>query len=74
MVKKKFGFLVEIVDFNNNKIINYTNLLYPIIYYYSRIQDNETGQFQLTTKILDYKLCNETSLAKESNIHQIRMI
>ena len=71
--KEKIWIPWRIVDFNNNKIINYTNLLYPIIYYYSRIQDNETGQFHLTTKILDYKLCNETSLAKESNIHQINV-
>ena len=71
--KEKIWIPWRIVDFNNNKIINYTNLLYPIIYYYSRTYNNETGQFHLTTKILDYKLCNETSLAKESNIYQINV-
>ena len=71
--KEKIWIPWRIVDFNNNKIINYTNLLYPIIHYYSRTHNNETGQFNLTTKILDYKLCNETSLAKESNIYQIKV-
>jgi hypothetical protein len=71
--KEKIWIPWRIVNFNNNSIINYTNLLYPIIYYYSRTHNNETGQFHLTTKILDYKLCNETSLAKESNIYQINV-
>jgi len=71
--KEKIWIPWRIVDFNNNKMINYTNLLYPIINYYSRTQDNETGQFHLTTKILDYKLCNETTLAKERNIYQINV-
>ena len=61
----------RIVDYNNNESVNHTNLLYPMIYYYSRTKNDKTRQFHLTTKILDYKLCNETSMVNESDIYQI---
>ena len=61
----------RIVDFNNNESVNHTNLLYPMIYYYSRTKNDKTREFHLTTKILDYKLCSETSMANESDIFKI---
>ena len=61
----------RIVDYNNNESVNHTNLLYPIIYYYSRTKDDKTREFHLKTKILDYKLCSETSMVNESDIYQI---
>ena len=61
----------RIVDYNNNESVNHTNLLYPIINYYSRTKNDKTREFDLTTKILDYKLCSETSMVNESDIYQI---
>ena len=61
----------RIVDYNNNENVNHTNLLYPIIYYYSRTKNNKTREFHLTTKVLDYKLCNETSMVNDSDIYKI---
>ena len=40
----------RIVDYNNNESVNHTNLLYPIIYYYSRTKDDKTREFHLKTK------------------------
>ena len=61
----------RIVDFNNNKLVNHTGLLFPIIYYKSGIKDNITNKFIITTKILNYKLCSETSMAYKNNIDLI---
>ena len=61
----------RIVDYNNNEFVNHTGILYPIIYYYSGIKENNSKDFNLTKKILNYKLCNETSMAYESNVHFI---
>ena len=61
----------RIVDYNNNEYINHTGLLFPIIYYYSGTKNNDTNNFNLTSKLLNYKLCSETSMANENNIYQI---
>ena len=61
----------RIVDYNNNEFINHTGLLYPIISYYSGIKYKNSKDFNLTKKILNYKLCNETSMIYESNVYQI---
>ena len=61
----------RIVDYNNNEFINHTGLLYPIISYYSGIKYENSKDFNLTKKILNYKLCNETSMINESNVYQI---
>jgi hypothetical protein len=61
----------RISDYNNNEFINHTGLLYPIIYYYSGIKKNNTKDYNLTRKKLNYKLCNETSMVNRSNIYYI---
>ena len=61
----------RISDYNNNEFINHTGLLYPIITYYSGRKFQDSKDFNFTKKILNYKLCNETSLNYESNIDQI---
>ena len=61
----------RIVDYNNNKYINHTGILFPIIYYYSGKRDEKTKDFNLYKKILHYKLCNETTMAFENNTHKI---
>ena len=69
--KEKVWLPWRIVDYNNNQYVNHTGLLFPIIYYYSGIKDEKTKKFNLTSKIISYKLCNETGMGKESVIHQI---
>ena len=69
--KEKIWIPWRIVDYNNNEYVNHTGLLFPIIYYYSGIKDNITKNFNLTSKILNYKLCNETSMSNYNNIYQI---
>ena len=69
--KEKIWIPWRIVDYNNNEYVNHTGLLFPIIYYYSGVKDKETKSFNLTSKILNYKLCNETSMPNYNNIYQI---
>ena len=61
----------RIVDYNNNKLVNHTGILFPIIYYKSGIKNNITNNFSVTTKALNYKLCSETSMAYKDNIYLI---
>ena len=69
--KEKIWIPWRIVDYNNNEYINHTGILHPIIYYHTGIKDKETKKFNLTKKILNYKLCNETSMMEEKNIFSI---
>ena len=46
----------------NTEIINFTGLLYPIIYYYYGERDVATNEMPYDYKILNYTLCNETNL------------
>ena len=69
--KEKIWIPWRIVDYNNNEYINHTGILYPIIYYYTGIKDEETKKFNLTKKIINYKLCNETEMMEEKNIFSI---
>jgi len=71
--KEKIWIPWRISDYNNNEFVNHTGLLYPIIYYYSRKKDNNTKDFNLTTKKLNYKLCSETSMISETKIYQINV-
>ena len=69
--KEKIWIPWRIVDYNNNNYINHTGILFPIIYYYTGYRDKVTKQFNLTTKILNYELCNKTSMANNSNIYKL---
>ena len=68
--KEKIWIPWRIVDYNNNEYVNHSGILFPIIYYYSGIKNNNSKNFDITTKILNYKLCNETSMA-QNDIFQI---
>jgi len=61
----------RIVDYNNNEFVNHSGLLYPIIYYYSGIKNEHSKDFNLSFTTLNYTLCNETSMSKNSNLYQI---
>ena len=69
--KEKIWIPWRIVDYNNNEFINHTGLLFPIIYYISKTKNSETKKFHLTKQLLNYKLCNETSMVNENYFHKI---
>ena len=69
--KEKIWIPWRIVDYNNNEYVNHTGLLFPIIYYYSGIKEKNSKIFNLTSKLLSYKLCNETEMGNKSDIYQI---
>ena len=69
--KEKIWIPWRIVDYNNNEYINHTGILHPIIYYNTGIKDEGAKEFNLTKKIINYKLCNETSMMEEKNIFRI---
>ena len=69
--KEKVWIPWRIVDYNNNEYVNHTGLLFPIIYYYFGVKDKITKNYNLSSKILNYKLCNETSMPNYNNIYQI---
>ena len=68
--KEKIWLPWRIVDYDN-KYINHTGLIYPIIYYYYGQRKNVTDSFNLQHKILGYKLCNETSMAEKPEFYKM---
>ena len=46
-----------------SRTLNFTGLLYPIIYYYHASRNATKNALDLSFDILNYKLCNETSMA-----------
>ena len=49
------------------KTINHSDFFYPIIYYYKGIKNDSTKGIDLTYDIINYKLCNETSMINYSD-------
>ena len=56
-----------ILDYNNNIYVNLTGLLYPIIYYINGSKNEETEEINIKKIKMNYKLCNETSMANINN-------
>ena len=52
------------------KTINHTGLLFPIIYYYKYDKNNID---MLSYQIINYKLCNETSMINKSDLYMLDM-
>ena len=52
-----------------NKKVDHKDLFYPIIYYYQGIKNEKTRSMDLTYSIIDYKLCNETSMVNRSDVY-----
>ena len=46
------------------KTINFTGLFFPIVYYYQGIRNNTSTSLKLTYRTINFKLCNETNMAK----------
>ena len=57
----------------NNKGVNHTNLFYPIIYYYKGIRNESSQGMDLTYDLLNYKLCNETSMINQSELYLLNV-
>ena len=62
----------RVKDFGG-KTINHYNLFYPIIYYYKGIRNYSTKKMDIYHEILNYKLCNETSMKNNSDKYIINM-
>ena len=57
----------------NNKLVNHTNLFYPIIYYYKGTKNESNNGMELAYDIINYRLCNQTSMANRSEIYMINI-
>ena len=60
----------RIRDFGG-KTINHTDLIFPIIYYYKAIRNNELKSMVTSYELINYKLCNETSMVNNSDLYMI---
>ena len=70
--EEKIWLPFRIVDYNN-KIIENSDLIYPIIYYYENMRNDTSSSFETKIKLLKYKLCNETSMINKSEIYKINV-
>ena len=57
----------------SEKLINHKGILFPKIYYFSNKYNNVTGLMETYYKILNYTLCNETSMRYLGNDFLIDM-
>ena len=55
----------------NSKSINHSGIFYPIIYYYKGIRNYSKEEFKLTYNVINYTLCNETSMMNNSDLYLI---
>ena len=62
----------RIRDYNNRKV-NHKDLFYPIIYYYKGIKNQKNQAMELSYKLLNYRLCNETSMVNKSELYMINI-
>ena len=59
--KEKLYLPWRIIDYDENSI-NISGIIYPRIYYFTVQPDNITGQLITKYNLINYKLCNETSM------------
>ena len=55
------------------KTVNYTGIFFPIAYYYQGIRNDTRQRLNLTYRIIESKLCNETPMAQYSDSFIINM-
>ena len=72
VTKEKIWIPWRIVDYNND-FVNHTELIYPKIYYYERNRTSFNDSFSLKYKLLNYKLCNETSMKYKPDFYYINV-
>ena len=59
--KEKLYLPWRIIDYDENPI-NISRIIYPKIYYFTVQPDNITGELLTKYNLINYKLCNETSM------------
>ena len=59
--KQKLYLPWRIMDYGDT-FINHTGILYPRIYYFTNRYNNQTQLMETNFKLLNYSLCNETSM------------
>ena len=59
--KEKIYLPWRIIDYDN-KNINHKGIIYPKIYYFNRIYNTTTGEMYTNYSLINYILCNETSM------------
>ena len=65
-VQEKLWIPWRLGDYDGH-LVNFSGLLYPIIYYYSGIRNKTENKMNLEYSLLDYKLCNETSMINNTD-------
>ena len=70
--EEKIWIAWRITDFGG-KTFNHTGILFPIIYYYKGIRNHSIEGLEFSDKIINYKLCNETSMANNVNQYMINV-
>ena len=60
----------RIIDYNE-KLINFNNLLYPIIYFHKGKKDGNKSGFNFESNYIKYKLCNETDFVDRGKNYHI---
>ena len=50
------------------KTINHTNFIFPIIYYYEGVRNNNLKKIVTSEEVINYKLCNETSMINNTDL------
>ena len=69
-IKEKIWIPWRIRDYNS-KTVNHTGILYPIVFYYKGIKNKTKNSLDLSFTIINYRLCNETSMANYSDSYLI---
>ena len=65
-LKEKIWIPWRIRDYHA-KTLNFSNLLYPIVFYYRAIYNETKKGLDIKRSVLNYRLCNETSMAKNKD-------
>ena len=55
----------------SSKTINHIEMIHPLIFYYKAKRNNSLSNFDITQKLINYKLCNETSMINNSYFYHI---
>ena len=71
-LKEKIWVPWRIRDYNS-KTVNFTGLLFPIVFYYKGIKNKTKGSLDLSYTIINYRLCNETSMANNTDSYIINI-
>ncbi len=58
---------------SGGKTIDHIDLLFPIIYYYKGVRNNELKSMDTSYELINYKLCNETSMINNTDLIDIEL-